>query len=207
MQDEKPFLEYFKRQDMRPSDNTFTFMYVGNVGPLAGIEVLFDAFEKTKLNDARLVIAGSGPAKDDLRLKARHYACTIEFWDVPTGKVPETQAKADVLLLPVKKGYARYSVPSKLIAYMFSAKPIIASVDSDSDTAKCVKESGAGWVVEPDDAQRIAAIMRNAFRKPRHVLNEMGEKGLAFSVENFSKDKNLMVLVSACKCAINKLLP
>lgn len=124
-QDEKPFLDYAKNRRVEPEDRPFTFMYVGNVGPLAGIDVLFEAFAQAGLKDAKLVIAGSGPAKEDLQRKAQRYACTIEFWDVPAGMVPETQAKADVLMLPVKKGFARYSVPSKLIAYLFSAKPVI----------------------------------------------------------------------------------
>ncbi len=206
-QDEKPFLEFAKNNRIMPEDRPFTFMYVGNVGPLAGIEILFDAFVKAKLCDARLVIAGSGPAKDSLKQKAKRYSCSIEFWDVPTGMVPETQAKADIMLLPVKKGYARYSVPSKLIAYMFSAKPIIACVDQDSDTADCVIKSGAGWVVEPDDAQRIASVMCDAFKCPRHVLNEKGGKGLDFSIHDFSKDQNLMMLVNVCENVINHMLP
>jgi glycosyltransferase involved in cell wall biosynthesis len=202
-QDEKPFLDYAQHQRLKSEDKPFTFMYVGNVGPLAGIEILFEAFAQAGLKDARLVIAGSGPAKEALQRQSQRYACTIEFWDVPTGKVPETQAKADVMLLPVKKGFARYSVPSKLAAYLFSAKPVIASVDKDSDTAECVEKSGAGWVVEPDDAQQIASVMCKAFECPRHILEEMGEQGLAFSIGNFSKEKNLMMLAEACERAIN----
>jgi glycosyltransferase involved in cell wall biosynthesis len=202
-QDEKPFINYTQHQVLKSEDRLFTFMYVGNVGPLAGIEILFEAFAQAALKDARLVIAGSGPAKENLQRKAKRYACTIEFWDVPAGMVPETQAKADVLLLPVKKGFARYSVPSKLAAYLFSAKPVIASVDKDSDTAECIEKSGAGWVVEPDDAQQIASVMGKAFEQSYHVLEEMGSKGLAFSIGNFSKEKNLMMLAEACERAIN----
>lgn len=202
-QDEKPFLDYDQHQRLKSGNSPFTFMYVGNVGPLAGIEILFEAFVQAALKDARLVIAGSGPAKEELQRKAKRYACTIEFWDVPAGMVPETQAKADVMLLPVKKGFAKYSVPSKLVAYMFSAKPIIASVDADSDTADCVKSSGAGWVVQPDDVQQIASVMCKAIECPHHVLDDMGEKGLAFSIEYFSKENNLMMLTEACECALN----
>jgi len=202
-QDEKPFINYTQHQVLKSEDRLFTFMYVGNVGPLAGIEILFEAFAQAALKDARLVIAGSGPAKENLQRKAKRYACTIEFWDVPAGMVPETQAKADVLLLPVKKGFARYSVPSKLAAYLFSAKPVIASVDKDSDTAECIEKSGAGWVVEPDDAQQIASVMGKAFEQSYHVLEEMGSKGLAYSIGNFSKEKNLMMLAEACERAIN----
>lgn len=202
-QDEKPFLDYAKNRRVEPEDRPFTFMYVGNVGPLAGIDVLFEAFAQAGLKDAKLVIAGSGPAKEDLQRKAQRYACTIEFWDVPAGMVPETQAKADVLMLPVKKGFARYSVPSKLIAYLFSAKPVIASVDKDSDTAECVEKSGAGWLAEPEDVSNIAKVMREAFIASDANRIKMGECGREYAMRVFTKEKNLSVLSQAIEAILS----
>lgn len=203
-QDEKPFVDYARKHGDQSEHAPFTFMYMGNVGPLAGIELLFDAFAEAGLKEARLVIAGSGPAKADLQKKTRNYPCKIEFWDVPTGKVPETQAKADVLLLPVKKGYAKYSVPSKLVAYMFSAKPIIASVDADSDTADCMRISGAGWTVEPDNSRSVALAMMEAYRCSEKSLHEKGEKGFAYAVREFSRENNLALLTDTCVKIIEK---
>ena len=203
-QDEKPFLEYAKNRKQKTKGSPFTFMYVGNVGPLAGIDVLFDAFEKTELKNARLIIAGSGPAKEYLCRKAKHYSCTIEFWDVPTGKVPETQSMADVLLLPVKKGFAKYSVPSKLVAYMFSAKPIIASVDADSDTAECIRGSGAGWVAEPESVESLGKCMEQAFYSSEDILCQKGEKGYDYAMDKFSKKENLEILSRICVDILNK---
>lgn len=202
-QDEKPFLDYAKNRRVEPEDRPFTFMYVGNVGPLAGIDVLFEAFAQAGLKDAKLVIAGSGPAKEDLQRKAQRYACTIEFWDVPAGMVPETQTKADVLMLPVKKGFARYSVPSKLIAYLFSAKPVIASVDKDSDTAECVEKSGAGWLAEPEDVSNIAKVMREAFIASDANRIKMGECGREYAMRVFTKEKNLSVLSQAIEAILS----
>ena len=204
LQDEKPFLEYAKNRKQKTKGSPFTFMYVGNVGPLAGIDVLFDAFEKTELKNARLIIAGSGPAKEYLCRKAKHYSCTIEFWDVPTGKVPETQSMADVLLLPVKKGFAKYSVPSKLVAYMFSAKPIIASVDADSDTAECVRGSGAGWVAEPESVKSLGKCMEQAFYSSEDILRQKGGRGYDYAMDKFSKKENLEILSRICVDILNK---
>ena len=198
-QDEKPFLEYAEKNGRLSEKTPFTFMYMGNVGPLAGIELLFDAFAMADLKDARLIIAGSGPSKADLQRKAKNYSCKIEFWDVPTGMVPETQAKADVMLLPVKKGQARYSVPSKLIAYMFSAKPIIASVDQDSDTADCIKKSGAGWTVKPEDCKSLSEVMKRAAFESSEKLKAKGMKGLNYAIEVFSKERNSNLLCKVIK--------
>lgn len=203
-QDDREFLEFARRDVKKSQKGVFTFMYLGNIGPLAGIEVLFETFAKANLRNARLVIAGSGPAKADLQLKSKRYACNIEFWDVPTGRVPETQAQADVMLLPVRKGFAKSSVPSKLIAYMFSAKPIIASVDADSDTAECVRSSGAGWVAEPESVQSLGKCMEDSFHSSEDILRQKGGRGYNYAIEKFSKKKNLEILNRICVDILNK---
>lgn len=198
-QDEHEFVEYGnthteESQEIAP----FTFMYMGNVGKLAGLETVLEAFSRADMKDARLVIAGSGPAKDDLVRQAKNiHDRQIEFWDVPYGAVPATQAKADVMLLPVKKGFALSSIPSKLPAYMFSSKPVLASVDSESDTARCILQGHAGYVCEPEDAEAIAKTMEMIAAAPREDLQAMGKNGFKYAISDFSKTMNLNKLVKA----------
>lgn len=204
-QDERDFVEYAeKHQNDLKEEAPFTFMYMGNVGPLAGIDVLFDALKEAKLPNARLVVAGSGSAKKHLMEKAKFYKeCKIEFWEVPAGNVPAIQSKAEVMCLPVKKGFAMSSIPSKLTAYMFSKKPVLASVDAESDTALCILNSEAGWVALPEDISSIAEAMRQAYASSIEELNLMGDNGFEFAIENLSKLKNLPRLAAACRQAIN----
>ena len=205
-QDERDFISYLNHPDEKSKDKPFTFMYMGNVGPLAGIEVLFEALKEAKLPNSRLVVAGSGSAKEALKEQAKSYSeYNIEFWEVPAGKVPETQAKADVMCLPVKKGYAMSSIPSKLPAYMFSKKPVLASVDTKSDTAMCIRDNLAGWVALPEDAKSIAKAMKEAYSLSSGELNRLGENGFRFAIENLSR-KNLKKLTDACLDAISNKL-
>lgn len=197
-QDERAFVEY-RDTHVQEEAHPFTFMFMGNVGALAGLDVVIDAFVKSDLHDARLVIAGSGSAREGLEIKAaEHKDYDIEFWDVPFGEVPATQAKADVMLLPVKKGFARSSIPSKLPAYMFSSKPVLASVDADSDSAKCINDAKAGWVCEPEDVTALSAVMIKCFETNKKSLKEMGESGFNYAIEEFSRTKNLQKLYDAC---------
>lgn len=197
-QDERAFIS-FRSKHPEKEEGPFTFMFMGNVGALAGLEVVIDAFIRANLQDARLVIAGSGPARSSLQKQAQeHKEYDIQFWDVPFGQVPATQAKADVMLLPVKKGFARSSIPSKLPAYMFSAKPVLASVDSDSDSAKCILDAGAGWVCEPEDVETLANAMKHCSAIDEAELEKMGEAGFNYAIEEFSRTKNLQKLYDAC---------
>lgn len=192
-QDETEFLDYEKAAVCEKHDS-FTFMYMGNIGPVAGVDLLIDAFETACIDNARLVIAGAGSMKASLQEKAKDNP-NIEFWDVPNGKVPEIQSRADVMLLPIKKGATSSSIPSKLPAYMFSAKPIIGSMDEGSDTANAITEAGCGYIVEPDNKEHLTWMLKMMSNKDRKELESMGKKGQAYALEHFSKMSNLERLV------------
>ena len=192
-QDETEFIEYQKNAVTEPH-KAFTFMYMGNIGPVAGVDLLIDAFSIANIDHSRLVIAGSGSMKEILKEKAKRNP-DVEFWDAPNGKVPEIQSKADVMMLPIKKGAASSSIPSKLPAYMFSAKPIIGSMDTDSDTAHAIREADCGVLVESENKEALAKVMKEMMKKTCKELEEMGLKGQEYALEHFSKSTNLRNLI------------
>jgi len=196
-QDEDPFINYEKiKKSNTTEQNLFTFMYMGNIGPVAGIDLLIESFCKANLESCRLLIAGSGSKKNELEnLVSLRKIDRIDFVDVPDGKVPEIQGSADVMLLPIIKGAASSSIPSKLPAYMFSKKPIIASVDVDSESARLINKSKSGWVVEPENIDMLVNIMREASLSEKSELELKGENGFNFAMEKLSKKNNLKQLV------------
>ncbi len=199
-QDEREFLNYQKTAK-NENEHPFTFMYMGNIGPVAGVDLLIDAFTQAGLNNARLVVAGSGSMKEKMQERAAANK-NIEFWDVPNGKVPEIQAKADCMLLPIKKGAASSSIPSKLPAYMFSAKPIIGCMDADSDTANAIKDAECGWIIEPEDARLLSEKMKIVSSLDAASLKEYGEKASKYGLEHFSKRENLRKLKDVIESVI-----
>lgn len=204
-QNENNFIEYLHKDSEEQNDRLFTFMYLGNIGPLAGLEMVIEAFAKADLVKARLVIAGAGSAKEYLLDKASTYPDKyIEFWNVPFGRVAEIQEKADVMLLPVKKGFSSTSIPSKLPAYMFSSKPILASVDADSDTALSILNAKAGWVSTPENVNDLVLYMKTASSTSKEDLAMMGENGFDYAMANFSKKQNLAKLYIACEAVISE---
>jgi glycosyltransferase involved in cell wall biosynthesis len=200
-QDEGTFIRELDlpvKQSIDPSFyRPFTFMYLGNIGPVAGVEFLIRSFIQTNLNGARLIIAGSGSQKQKcMDIKEECEQANVIFMDVPSGKVAEIQGMADVFLLPIKKGASMSSIPSKLPAYMFSRKPILASVDYESDIATAIHESTCGWVVPPEDSGSLIQAMHNAISFPKETLVQFGENGFVYALKNYSKHANLNLLVS-----------
>ena len=198
-QDEEAFINYEEIKNNNPVvQRLFTFMYMGNIGPVAGIDLLIDSFSKANLGKCKLLIAGSGSKRIELEnLVSLRKIVNVNFVDVPDGMVPEIQGYADVMLLPIKKGAASSSIPSKLPAYMFSKKPIIASVDMDSDSARVINEAKAGWVIEPENIDMLIDAMREASLTKKSELELKGENGFNFAMKNLSKKNNLKQLVKA----------
>ncbi len=177
------------------ASNEFTFMYVGSISQAADLHTVLRAFVMANIPQTKLVFAGNGTERDALIKHAQESPNhKVEFVDAPFEKVAELQAMADVLILPLLKGVSLRAVPSKLPAYMFSAKPIIACVDQEGDVANILKGSCAGWVVEPESCESLKNIMREVHEKTREELVSMGLAGYAFSQANLTKDVNLKKL-------------
>jgi glycosyltransferase involved in cell wall biosynthesis len=177
-------------------DQLFTFMYLGNIGPVANVGLLIDAFIIAGLKRSRLVIAGSGSMKSAAMKKAEAWPeAMIEFWEVPGGEVDKIQSKADVMLLPLNKDAASSSVPSKLIAYMFSGKPIIASVDENSDTSDTISNAECGWIVKSNDEKELASKMKYTLSLGTETLQNIGTNGRKYALQNYSKQFNLPKIV------------
>lgn len=197
-QDEDSFIDYKNNKSVEnQAKDGFSFMYLGNNGPVAGVDFLIKSFAKAAIENSQLIIAGSGSRTDACIELAKDLGINnVVFIPVPDGKVPEIQAQADVMLLPVKKGGAMSSIPSKLPAYMLSAKPIIGSLDLKSDTANAIKEANCGIVIEPENEDYLVGAMREIRNFEKNKLIEMGENGFSYAMSNFSKSYNLKKIVN-----------
>lgn len=196
-QEEQRFLDF---KPTESESKKFTFMFLGNLNPTADIPDIIKAFGLLSDSSARLVIAGNG--SDKARCIETASLCPdvdIVFTEVLPEGVPALQDRADVMILPLLKGISKTAMPSKLPAYLFSAKPVLACVEEDSDVGNAIKESGCGWVVEPENVESLARQMRKCLSSDRKTLKEMGEKGREYGLANFSTKVNLGKLCKAVK--------
>jgi glycosyltransferase involved in cell wall biosynthesis len=102
-------------------------------------------------------------------------------------------ARSDGLLLPFGFGDRnvvkyRYSVPTKLPAYMLSGSPIFACVPGDSVVAGLMNDNCAGFVVS--DAEDIEALSRSIekFCADEHLRRRIGLNARDFAAQKMSGD-------------------
>ena len=183
---------------------SFIFMYAGSISPTAGIENLLYAFNDAKIDNSKLVIAGTGADKEKCQQIAKRLNnLSIEFTNVSPENVPELQSIADVLILPLKKNIAKTATPSKLTAYLLSAKPVIACVEKESDVANIIQNAECGFIVEPENIQMLSECMKIVEKLGKNELDMLGKRGREFSLRELSKESNLNKLIRLIELNIN----
>lgn len=179
------------------------FMFVGNNNKQANVELMIRAYHDAKLENAEFRIMGGGNAKADCISLAKQLGHDDIIFDVvPTGMVASVQKEADVMVLALIGGTGTQGVPSKLTAYMFSGKPIIASMDAEADAAHMIQEAKAGVVTTADDVKSFANSFRLLAAASTESLQKMGDNSRRFAEEKLSRKANLTIVCNE----INKIL-
>ncbi|HEX7097556.1 MAG TPA: glycosyltransferase family 4 protein, partial [Acidimicrobiales bacterium] len=158
-------------------------MYAGNVGFSQSLELLLDAARtlRDERPDLVFVINGGGAARPSLEQAAREQGLTnVRFVDYqPIERLPAVLAAADIHVVPLKRGLARASVPSKLYSVLAAGRPVLASIDPGTEVANTLAKADAGVSVPPEDPAAFVAALC-AMLDDRARTEQMGRNGRKF---------------------------
>jgi colanic acid biosynthesis glycosyl transferase WcaI len=122
------------------------------------------------------VINGGGSARPALEADAAGMA-NVHFVDFqPRERLAEVLAAGDIHLVPLRRGLARSSVPSKTYSILAAGRPFVASIDPGTEIERIAERSGAGIAVAPDDPEAFTAAVRRLVDDPTEA-QRMGAAG------------------------------
>lgn len=177
------------RREFGISLDKFVVLYAGTIGLISGAEIVVDVARKLESHkDIFFLFVGDGYARDRVEAKVREFGLknigVLPFQ--PRERLSEVQATADVSVVTLVPGRGKTSVPSKVLGYMAAARPVIAAVDKDCDTAELIRKAECGLVVPPDQAEALSEAILHFHRCPedREVA---GEKGVEYFINNFER--------------------
>jgi colanic acid biosynthesis glycosyl transferase WcaI len=155
-------------------------MYAGNVGYSQSVDLMLDAAAALAHDpDVAFVINGGGAARIQLEQRAKGLP-NVHFVDMqPKARLPEVLAAADIHVVPLKRGLARSSVPSKTYSILAAGRPLVASVDPGTEVARLVDRAGAGIAVPPEDPEAFTKAVTRLVGAPEEAM-AMGAAGRTF---------------------------
>ncbi len=179
-------------------------LYVGHLFPVKGVDVLFDTHQYLKEGEIIYFVGGTDEDIASFKQKWQDAGSPkniVIAGRKPHGDIPLWLRAADILSIPntaKEAAGAIESSPSKLMEYMASGRPIVAS---DVPGIRDVLLEGMGYFAEPDNAKAIADAVHEVFASPqeaevrvgraREAAKDLSWEGRAKSVRAFIERKTL----------------
>lgn len=181
------------------------FVYTGSINLHANVDLIIKAFAKAAIPDSELVIYGGGNQKDNcVKMVEEMGLENVSFGFVKRTEIPQVQSDASVLVLALPAGNGNLCLPSKMVSYMLSGKPVLASVDSDSATTRYIKEAHCGVSVAPDDIDALAEGFKTMASLSHEQLVSYGDNSRSFAKQSLTREVNLNMVCKAIIDIMNK---
>jgi colanic acid biosynthesis glycosyl transferase WcaI len=134
--------------------------------------------------DIRIVVISEGYGAEWLSQRRQAFPGLVLLPFQAAKDFPKALASADVLIAILEPDAARYSVPSKVLAYMTAGKPILAAIPAENLAARIIITASSGLIVDPKDSAQWRSLARSLMDDAdRREL--LGTAALAYARANF----------------------
>lgn len=175
-------LTEFANLNARPAGKIFSLLWVGRLEEQKGVDVLLLALSKLKKNQNwHLHLVGEGSQKTELgaltkRLKLQKQ---VTFYGQLTRRQLLGQyAKAHLFVLPSRSE----GLPLVILEAWAARIPVVATAVGDLHLL--IKEGKTGFLVPPENPDKLAAIISHARAMPN--LSQLGNRGYQLVKEKYS---------------------
>jgi colanic acid biosynthesis glycosyl transferase WcaI len=140
----------------------FLVTHSGNMGVKQGLDVIVDAAALCRSDHSmQFLLVGDGAVCERLQRRVAVLALdNVRF--LPLLEEEDFRgllAASDICLLTQQKSVSEIAFPSKVVTYFAAGCAVIGSVNSDSEIARTIRDSGAGKIVAPEDARALLAAI------------------------------------------------
>lgn len=196
-----------EEMDSETDPDVVEVMYAGAIGELQGLDTLIDAASILRdRRDIRITLVGDGVSKARLEHKAAELGLkNVRFTGrVPQEEIPLMVARADIQLVSLASSpFLAYTTPSKIPSLLASEVPIIAQLEGDG--ASLIRESGAGRVVRPGNAEELADAIQHLADVGEATRAAMGRSGRQYYEANLAAQAAAAKIIDALKCAASRV--
>lgn len=182
-------------------DPKFRVLYAGNIGRAHPVATLLQAAEDLSgvFPEIEFVFVGEGPGFEALaRERSVRGLDNIRLLPPqPASRLKDLMESGDVHLISMKHEVMGMLVPSKLYAALAAGRPCVLIGPEQSETARVLKEFGAGLVVPQGNAHALAEAIKT------YRLDEgawfSAQQGALKAAEKFTPDSSLTSWVKGAR--------
>ena len=168
-------------------EEKFLAVYSGNIGVKQNPEILVQCAKALQnYPDVFIAVVGEGALRDRISEQIAELKLTnIAVYPLRERRLlGDMLSSADVLLAPQRKEVRDIVMPSKLIAYLTSSRPVIASAHEDSEVARELSQHSAGIVCPPEDVQALVDAILKLRAEPKTAA-ALGAAGRQYVLSTF----------------------
>lgn len=166
----------------------FSVLFAGNIGTAQAVQVIVAAARLLKEHaHISFVVVGDGSRYAWMQAQVvEHGLGNLHLpGRFPVENMPGFMRQASALLVTLAdQEIFRFTVPSKVQAYLASGRPIIACLNGEG--ARLVDAAGAGVTVPAEDGAALADAVLRLSRLDVAERAAMGQRGAAYHVAHFS---------------------
>ena len=165
----------------------------GNMGVKQGLEVILEAAALSRQRpEIQYLFVGDGAMRSALEEQARARALgNVLFLPLlESDEFHQMLAATDIALVTQQRVVSNIVFPSKTVTLLCAGCPVIASVNAESEVARAVARSGAGLVIEAENADALFHAIDQLSRSPE-TLAGMSVRARHFAKENWDERRTL----------------
>ena len=165
----------------------FVFLYSGTLGlkhDPAALIALANEFTKDPDVVIMVVAEGAGAAWLEGEVRKNHQSNLKVLPYQPPSDVPLVIASASVLVALLEKDAGEFSVPSKVLTYLCSGRPVLLSVPLSNLAASIVVDHEAGLAAAPGNMEDFLSAARRLRESP-DLCSRLGCNARAYAEANF----------------------
>lgn len=168
------------RADLRLSTDDRVLLYVGQLIPRKGLDLLLHALARAQRSRDRatrrlaVVVLGDGPSRDDLcELTAKLGLDDLVRWipGVPNDELPPYWAAADAFVLP-----SRFDAWGTVVSEACSAGLPVVGSDACGAVRDLIDPTWSGWMFQTGSVEDLAACLMDLRAREPSELAAMGHR-------------------------------
>lgn len=160
----EPFFKTISKEEIDNIRNIYNlplekkiFVYGGNLGKPQGIDFLIETIENCNNKNAFFLIAGSGTKFNEINkwFNYKKPANAKLISHLPKSEFDNLLLACDIGMIFLHKDFTIPNFPSRLLSYLDSGLPILASTDVNSDVGQSIIQAECGFWTKSGEIEKM----------------------------------------------------